>query len=52
MMDLDFNRKIWLEANRIVNKESTLEYFRELFDFPKYAGNNLDALFDCLTEVK
>lgn len=52
MMDLDFNRKIWLEANRLVNKEFTLEYFKELFDFPKYVGNNLDALFDCLSEVK
>lgn len=51
MMDLDFNRKIWLEADRLYDKESTLEYFKELFVFPEYMGNNLDALSDCLSEV-
>ena len=51
-MDLDFNRKIWLEADRVINKESTLDYFNELFSFPNYIGNNLDALNDCLSEVK
>ncbi len=51
-MDLDFNRKIWLDADRLENKESALEYFKELFELSDYIGNNLDALFDCLTEAK
>ena len=52
MMDLDFTRKIWLDADRIYNKEAVIEYFNELFEFPDYMGNNLDALSDCLSEVK
>ena len=51
-MDLDFTRKIWLDADRIYNKEAVIEYFNELFEFPDYMGNNLDALSDCLSEVK
>ncbi len=52
MMDVEFSRKIWLEADKLVNKKSTLEYFKELFEFSEDTGNNLDALFDCLNEVK
>ena len=27
------------------------EYLAEKLDFPDYYGNNLDALYDCLTEM-
>ena len=27
------------------------EYLQECFQFPEYYGKNLDALYDCLTEI-
>ena len=27
------------------------EYLKEQFDFPDYYGNNLDALYDCMSEM-
>lgn len=27
------------------------EYLMEKFQFPNYYGNNLDALYDCLTDI-
>ncbi|MBO4783300.1 MAG: barstar family protein, partial [Lachnospiraceae bacterium] len=28
------------------------EYLKEVFSFPEYYGKNLDALFDCLGEMR
>ena len=27
------------------------KYLKKVFDFPDYYGNNLDALYDCLTDI-
>ena len=32
-------------------KEEGHDYLKEAFNFPDYYGKNLDALYDCLTEI-
>lgn len=50
-MDFDFNKKIWLDASKMKDKESLYSYMKEIFELPEYFGNNLDALSDSLSEV-
>lgn len=38
-----------LDGNLI--KENGHDYLAEALDFPDYYGKNLDALYDCLTEI-
>ena len=40
-----------LDINRLYDKEEAHAYLAEVFDFPSYYGHNLDALYDCLTEL-
>ena len=41
-----------LPENRIkTHKELIHEYLMEKFEFPSYYGKNLDALYDCLTDI-
>ncbi len=44
-------RKIELDFNVPHTREQVHEYLKDKFDFPDYYGNNLDALYDCLTEI-
>lgn len=32
-------------------KEESHDYLKKVFNFPDYYGKNLDALYDCLTEI-
>ena len=32
-------------------KEKSHDYLKKVFDFPEYYGKNLDALYDCLTDI-
>lgn len=40
-----------LDARKLGTKESAHPYLKKVFDFPDYYGNNLDALYDCLSEM-
>ncbi len=44
-------RKIILDFMPTNTKEEVHEYLAMKFDFPEYYGGNLDALYDCLTEI-
>lgn len=42
---------IVLDAKKMVRKKETHEYLQQMLDLPEYYGKNLDALYDCLTEM-
>lgn len=39
-----------IDTLKLSEKVSAHKYLKELFAFPEYYGNNLDSLYDCLTE--
>ena len=41
-----------LDGKQMVSKKETHQYLQETFGFPDYYGKNLDALYDCLTEMR
>ena len=41
-----------LDGKQMVSKKETHQYLQETFGFPAYYGKNLDALYDCLTEMR
>ena len=43
--------KIDIDASKFKDKETTSAYLSEIFNFPEYFVNNLDAAFDLLMEV-
>lgn len=40
-----------LDGERVAGGTALHAYLREALELPDYYGNNLDALFDCLTEL-
>ena len=40
-----------LDAQKLEEKEQAHRYLKQVMGFPDYYGNNLDALYDCLSEI-
>lgn len=40
-----------LDFSNITTKEGLHDYIAETLDFPEYYGKNLDALYDCVTDL-
>ena len=45
-------REILLDGSLITDKNQLHTIFAQGFSFPEWYGNNLDALYDCLTDVR
>lgn len=44
-------KKIELDGRKLLTKEQAHPCLKQALDLPEYYGNNLDALYDCLTEL-
>ena len=44
-------KHILIDCSRMTSKETLHRCLQETLSLPEYYGGNLDALFDCLTEV-
>lgn len=44
--------KVTLDARQLDERGQAHAYLKEVLALPEYYGNNLDALYDCLTEMK
>ena len=44
-------REVIIDGNEIKDREALHAAHREGLDFPDYYGNNLDALYDCLSDI-
>lgn len=45
-------KEIILDGKKLLQREEAQEYLKKKFSFPDYYGKNLDALHDCLCELK
>lgn len=42
---------IIIDGNNMKTKTEAHKYLKKILQLPDYYGNNLDALYDCLTEM-
>lgn len=45
-------KQITLDGNLLADAAKVHEYLIEMLEFPEYYGSNLDALYDCLTDLE
>ena len=45
-------KKIVLDCAQMTGKKALHDYLAQKLELPFYYGHNLDALYDCLTEIK
>ena len=48
---MKMSREYTLDCEEMYERKIAHEYIARTLEFPDYYGNNLDALFDCLTEM-
>ena len=44
-------KKVVLDCEKLIQRKQAHLYLAEMLGFPDYYGKNLDALYDCLTEL-
>lgn len=44
-------KQITLDGNILADAAQVHEYLKECLEFPEYYGKNMDALYDCLTDL-
>jgi|GEM_PF-419814 len=43
--------EVELDGNKLSSEASTREYLFDMFEFPEYYGNDLESLYDALTDI-
>ena len=44
-------KNVILNCEELLQRKKAHQYLAKMLDFPDYYGKNLDALYDCLTEL-
>ena len=44
-------KRVILDCEKLLSRKQAHLYLAEMLDLPDYYGKNLDALYDCLTEL-